>query len=126
MRTALIDLWLWAGSILPVQRSVRVPGREIDTPAKRASPPPTDCRGLIDAIRRARHAPASCSLCGSNSLDLIFRALRHWRTQASRVLLLDSTYGKYAHVVGRRPVIRLVREGLQSGDCAWALANSVP
>ena len=29
-------------------------------------------------------------------------------------------------VEGRKPVKRLLREGLQSGDWQWALLNSVP
>ena len=32
---------------------------------------------------------------------MIFLALRHWLTAASRVLILDPTYGEYAHVLER-------------------------
>lgn len=60
--------------------------------------PPTDCAGLIEAIAAARGLPAGAILPGAGSSDLIFRALRAWLTPESRVLLLDPTYGEYAHV----------------------------
>ena len=40
-------------------------------------------------------------LAGAGSSDLIFRALPHWLTPRSRVLILDPTYGEYAHVLER-------------------------
>ena len=44
---------------------------------------------------------------GGGSSDLIFLALRQWLTPSSRVLLLDPTYGEYAHVVEQlRPTQR--------------------
>lgn len=38
-------------------------------------------------------------LPGAGSSDLIFRALPRWLHRRSRVLLLDPTYGEYAHVL---------------------------
>jgi histidinol-phosphate/aromatic aminotransferase/cobyric acid decarboxylase-like protein len=61
--------------------------------------PPADCGGLIRAIAAARGVPADCVCPGAGSSDLIFRALRHWLTPRSRVLLLDPTYGEYEHVL---------------------------
>jgi len=61
--------------------------------------PPTACEGLIAAIAEARGVPASCILPGAGSSDLIFRALPRWLMRDSRVLLLDPTYGEYAHVL---------------------------
>ena len=61
--------------------------------------PPTQCEGLIRAIARARGVPTECLLPGAGSSDLIFRALRHWLRPESRVLILDPTYGEYAHVL---------------------------
>jgi histidinol-phosphate/aromatic aminotransferase/cobyric acid decarboxylase-like protein len=61
--------------------------------------PPTHCTGLIEAIAEARGVPAENILPGAGSSDLIFRALRNWLTPASRVLILDPTYGEYAHVL---------------------------
>src|SRR6266567_4724142 len=40
-----------------------------------------------------------CGSTGAGSSDLIFRALRHWLTPASHALVLDPTYGEYAHVL---------------------------
>lgn len=60
--------------------------------------PPTACSGLIDTIASARGVAPENILPGAGSSDLIFRALRHWLTPASHVLILDPTYGEYAHV----------------------------
>ncbi len=61
--------------------------------------PPADCRGLLEAIAEARRVSPANLLPGAGSSDLIFRVLRHWLTPRSRVLLLDPTYGEYAHVL---------------------------
>jgi len=61
--------------------------------------PPTHCDGLIDAIASARGIPRESVLPGAGSSDLIFLALRHWLGRASRVLILDPTYGEYTHVL---------------------------
>jgi histidinol-phosphate/aromatic aminotransferase/cobyric acid decarboxylase-like protein/GNAT superfamily N-acetyltransferase len=61
--------------------------------------PPTAGAGLIEAIARARGVTAENILPGAGSSDLIFRAFRHWLTPDSRVLILDPTYGEYAHVL---------------------------
>jgi histidinol-phosphate/aromatic aminotransferase/cobyric acid decarboxylase-like protein/GNAT superfamily N-acetyltransferase len=63
--------------------------------------PPTDCAGLISAIAAARGVAPENILPGAGSSDLIFRAFRHWLTAESRVLILDPTYGEYAHVLGK-------------------------
>jgi histidinol-phosphate/aromatic aminotransferase/cobyric acid decarboxylase-like protein len=60
--------------------------------------PPTHCHGLIETIARVRRVPADTVVCGAGSSDLIFRAFREWLSPDSRVLLLDPTYGEYAHV----------------------------
>lgn len=61
--------------------------------------PPTGCDGLIAEIAAARGVSPWNILPGGGSSDLIFRALRHWLTPASQVLILDPTYGEYAHVL---------------------------
>ncbi len=61
--------------------------------------PPTDCRGLIDVIATAREVKPLNILPGAGSSDLIFRALRHWLTPQAHALILDPTYGEYAHVL---------------------------
>jgi histidinol-phosphate/aromatic aminotransferase/cobyric acid decarboxylase-like protein/GNAT superfamily N-acetyltransferase len=63
--------------------------------------PPTACEGLVEAIARARRVAPECILPGAGSSDLIFRALRHWLGPDSHVLILDPTYGEYAHVLER-------------------------
>lgn len=63
--------------------------------------PPTDCRGLIEKIAGARGVSPLNILPGAGSSDLIFRALRHWLTPRSHALILDPTYGEYAHVLER-------------------------
>jgi histidinol-phosphate/aromatic aminotransferase/cobyric acid decarboxylase-like protein len=61
--------------------------------------PPTGCEGMVRAIARARGVQPENILPGAGSSDLIFLALRHWLTPASRVLILDPSYGEYAHVL---------------------------
>jgi histidinol-phosphate/aromatic aminotransferase/cobyric acid decarboxylase-like protein len=63
--------------------------------------PPTGCEGLIEAIAEARGVGAENILPGGGSSDLIFRALRTWLKAASHALILDPTYGEYAHVLER-------------------------
>jgi len=61
--------------------------------------PPTGCEGLIETIAQARGLLPGNVLVGAGSSDLIFRALPRWLNASSRVLLLDPTYGEYAHVL---------------------------
>jgi len=61
--------------------------------------PPTRCEGLVRIIARARGVRPDCLLPGAGSSDLIFLAFRHWLKPESRVLILDPTYGEYAHVL---------------------------
>ena len=61
--------------------------------------PPTDCEGMVKTIAAARGVRSRNILPGAGSSDLIFRAFRHWLSPKSRVLILDPTYGEYAHVL---------------------------
>jgi histidinol-phosphate/aromatic aminotransferase/cobyric acid decarboxylase-like protein len=61
--------------------------------------PPTDARGLCDEIATTRGVPAESLVLGAGSSDLIFRALPRWLDRSSRVLLLEPTYGEYAHLL---------------------------
>ncbi len=78
--------------------------------------PPTGCEGMVSAIARARGVPAECLLPAAGSSDLIFLALRHWLTPASRVLVLDPTYGEYSHVLERVIRCRVERLALSRAD----------
>ncbi len=61
--------------------------------------PPTGCDGLIETIAQARGVAPANILPGAGSSDLIFRAFREWLTPRSHALILDPTYGEYAHVL---------------------------
>jgi histidinol-phosphate/aromatic aminotransferase/cobyric acid decarboxylase-like protein/GNAT superfamily N-acetyltransferase len=61
--------------------------------------PPTGCEGLVETIAGARGVAPENILPGAGSSDLIFRVMRHWLTPASNALILDPTYGEYAHVL---------------------------
>ena len=62
--------------------------------------PPPEAAGLVRTIARTRGVEQENVLLGAGSSDLIYRALTRWLTPAARVLLLDPTYGEYAHVCG--------------------------
>ena len=72
---------------------------EQDLPWLLRTSPPTGCEGMVRAIGCARGVLPENILPGAGSSDLIFLALRHWLTSSSRVLILDPTYGEYAHVL---------------------------
>jgi histidinol-phosphate/aromatic aminotransferase/cobyric acid decarboxylase-like protein/N-acyl-L-homoserine lactone synthetase len=63
--------------------------------------PPSEGAGLIGTLARTRGVAPENILLGAGSSDLIYRALTHWLTPAARILLLDPTYGEYAHVCER-------------------------
>lgn len=63
--------------------------------------PPNDCGGLIDTIATTRGVRPMNVLPGAGSSDLIFRAMCHWLSPESHVLILDPTYGEYVHVLER-------------------------
>ena len=63
--------------------------------------PPTNCEGLVATIARCRALPPESILAGAGSSTLMFLALREWLNASSRVLLLDPTYGEYAHICDR-------------------------
>ena len=61
--------------------------------------PPTDCCGMTNTIARIRGIQPENILPGAGSSDLIFLAFRELLNSRSRVLILDPTYGEYAHVL---------------------------
>ena len=78
--------------------------------------PPTNCEGLVSAIALARGIPELCVLPGAGSSDLIFRAFPRWLTSRSRVVLLDPTYGEYAHVLEKVIGCQVERFPLERAD----------
>lgn len=77
--------------------------------------PPADCGGLLEVIAEKRGVEPGHLLPGAGSSDLIFRAFRCWLSKDSRVLILDPTYGEYAHVLEQVIRCRVDRLTL-SGD----------
>jgi histidinol-phosphate/aromatic aminotransferase/cobyric acid decarboxylase-like protein len=63
--------------------------------------PPLGAEGLVRTIARVRGVDARCILPGAGSSDLIYLALREWLHRDSRALILEPTYGEYAHVLER-------------------------
>ena len=61
--------------------------------------PPTESEGLTSRIARTRGVARESVMAGAGSSSLIFLALRHWLTRESRALVLDPSYGEYAHVL---------------------------
>ena len=78
--------------------------------------PPTCCEGLVAAIAAARGIPESCVLPGAGSSDLIFRAFPRWLISRSRAVLLDPTYGEYAHVLEKVIGCKVERFPLERND----------
>lgn len=78
--------------------------------------PPAGCDGMIRAIARARGVDPQCVLAGAGSSSLIFQAFRQWLRPSSRVLILDPTYGEYAHVLEKVVGCRVDRLVLARSD----------
>jgi histidinol-phosphate/aromatic aminotransferase/cobyric acid decarboxylase-like protein len=78
--------------------------------------PPTSCAGLVRAIARARGVEPGNLIAGGGSSDLIFLALTRWLSPASRVLILDPTYGEYDHVLEQVVGCRVDRLMLSRAD----------
>ena len=95
--------------------------------------PPVDCAGMLRTVARVRGVDERCLVPGGGSSALIFLALRHWLTRSSRVLLMDPTYGEYAHVleqvigcqVERLPLRRGEKYDLDLAEFARALSKNV-
>ena len=66
----------------------------------RCSPPAVPA-GVESAIAEVIGVPQPSIICGSGSSSLIFLAFPLLLSPSSRVLLLDPTYGEYAHVVSK-------------------------
>ncbi len=78
--------------------------------------PPTDAAGFAATVAETRGVDQACVLPGGGSSDLIFLALRAWVRPGDRALLLDPTYGEYAHVLQRVIGCRVQRLVLRRRD----------
>ena len=78
--------------------------------------PPTGSEGLESVIADCRGVEPENILAGGGSSDLIFLAFRHWLNRSSRVLLMDPTYGEYAHVLEKIVRARVERFPLNRSD----------
>jgi histidinol-phosphate/aromatic aminotransferase/cobyric acid decarboxylase-like protein len=78
--------------------------------------PPTGCEGLVRTFARVRGVKPECILPGAGSSHLIFLALGHWLTAKSRALILDPTYGEYAHVLEKVIGCRVERLALRRDE----------
>ena len=61
--------------------------------------PPTGSEGMIETIAERRGVPQESIVVGAGSSQLIFVALLHWLRSDSKALILDPSYGEYAHVL---------------------------
>ncbi len=78
--------------------------------------PPTGSEGLISRIAEARGVAKESVLPGAGSSTLIFLAFREWLSADSRILLLEPTYGEYAHVAENIVGCRIDRLTLSPDD----------
>src|SRR5262249_7109819 len=78
--------------------------------------PPTACDGFIETVASVRGVAPENVLPGGGSSDLIFRAFTHWVSPSSRVLILDASYGEYAHVLEQVIGCGVDRLGLSRDD----------
>ena len=81
-----------------------------------ATSPPTACEGLVRTISEVRGVPEANVLPGAGSSELIYLALRRRLGPGDRALILDPTYGEYAHVLGRVVGCRVERFGMRRDD----------
>jgi histidinol-phosphate/aromatic aminotransferase/cobyric acid decarboxylase-like protein len=71
---------------------------------------------MVDAIADARDVPVESILPGAGSSDLIYLAFREWLHPHSKTLILDPTYGEYAHVLEHVVGCRVDRFPLHRAD----------
>jgi histidinol-phosphate/aromatic aminotransferase/cobyric acid decarboxylase-like protein len=78
--------------------------------------PPTQCAGMLHAISAARGLDVDGLVPGAGSSALIFLALPRWLSPSMRALVLDPSYGEYAHVLERVVGCRVTRFPLARQD----------
>ena len=78
--------------------------------------PPTQCAGMLQAIAAARGLDSDGLVPAAGSSALIFLALPLWLSPSSRALILDPSYGEYAHVLEHVVGCRVTRLPLARRD----------
>lgn len=78
--------------------------------------PPTHSEGLVRVIARERAVPERCVLPAGGSSELIYLALPRWVKAGQTVLLLDPTYGEYAHLLEQVLGCRVLGLALRRAD----------
>ena len=78
--------------------------------------PPTQCAGMLQAIGSARGLDVDGLVPAAGSSALIFLAFPRWLSPSSRALVLDPSYGEYAHVLERVVGCRVTRFPLARQD----------
>ena len=78
--------------------------------------PPTQCAGMLQAIASARGLDVDGLVPAAGSSALIFLALPLWLSPSSRALILDPSYGEYAHVLEHVVGCRVTRFPLARRD----------
>ncbi len=105
----VLDAWF-----PPSPRVSDVLGGYLDWSVKTS--PPTESAGLIKRIANTRGVSCASLLPGAGSSSLIFLAFRQWLNPSSRILILEPTYGEYAHVAENVVGCRVDRLALTPDD----------
>lgn len=75
--------------------------------------PPTQCEGLIQTISKVRQIPGENIIVGGGSSDLMFAFFPHILKKGDNVLILDPTYGEYAHIFEHVTENKVIRHKLK-------------
>jgi histidinol-phosphate/aromatic aminotransferase/cobyric acid decarboxylase-like protein/GNAT superfamily N-acetyltransferase len=78
--------------------------------------PPTQCAGMLQTIGSSRGLDVDGLVPAAGSSALIFLALPLWLSPSSRALILDPSYGEYAHVLEHVVGCRVTRVPLARRD----------
>lgn len=78
--------------------------------------PPTQCEGLIKTISKIRKVPEANIIVGGGSSDLMFAFFPHVLKEDESVLILDPTYGEYAHIFEYVTKNKIFRHKLRKED----------
>ena len=78
--------------------------------------PPTQCEGLIKTISKIRKVPEVNIIVGGGSSDLMFAFFPHILKKDESVLILDPTYGEYAHIFEHVTKNKIFRHKLRKED----------